>query len=259
MKAIFGAKAAAKPMRPEPLSPLGPRAAEVAATIADRTQRALFERAIARIDPEAHGRLQDKYREATLKHKPTYIYKYLDLSFWLKDKVAKVFNLGLAERSGLRILDLGTGVGHFPALCNALGHETIGVDLSSPFYEELCTLMGVDRRTLRVEPMTPLPESLGSFDLITGFAVKFDALGVDIDGRHLYWSLADWNFFLGDVTGERLSHPGRVYLALNSRILADGTREHFTDVIAACRAAGAKILPNDEILFEAGARLSLPV
>jgi 2-polyprenyl-3-methyl-5-hydroxy-6-metoxy-1,4-benzoquinol methylase len=246
-------------MQPEPLSLFEPRAVEVAATIADAAQRALFEAAVGRVDVRAHLRLQEKYRSAALKSDPAFIYKYLDVSFWLKDKVAKVFSLGLADAPGLRILDLGTGAGHFSALCDALGHEAVGVDLEVPLYVDLCALMGVDRRTYRVKPGERLPSSLGVFDLITAFAIKFDALGVDAQGRHLYWNLADWNHFIGDVSGDRIRYPGRLYLQLNSRILADGSRERFTDVVEACRATGAAISPNGEILFLVDAPISLPV
>jgi hypothetical protein len=98
---------------------------------------------------------------------------------------------------------------------------------------------------------------LGRFDLITAFAIKFDALGVDPAGVHQYWRLADWNYFIGDVSSDRLRHPGRLYLQLNSRIVADGARERFTDVIEACRAAGAEISPNGEILFNVDAPVTL--
>jgi hypothetical protein len=246
-------------MQPEPLSLFERRAEEVAATIIDEAQRALFERAACRIDSHAHRQIQEKYRTAAMNSDPAFIYKYLDVSFWLRDKVAKVFSLGLADAPGLRILDLGTGAGHFPALCDTLGHETVGLDLEVPLYVDLCTLMGVDRRTYRIKPGEPLPSSLGAFDLITAFAIKFDALGVDAQGRYLYWSLTDWDHFVADVTRNRVRYPGRLYLQLNSRIVADGTRERFTEVVETCRAAGAEIAPTGEMLFNVDAPISLPV
>ena len=244
-------------MQPEPLSPFEPRAVEIAATITDEAQRSLFERAAGRVDPYAHRQIQEKYRAVAVNSDPAFIYKYLDVSFWLKDKVAKVFSLGLVGAPGLRILDLGTGAGHFPALCDTLGHETVGLDLENPLYVDLCALMGVDRRTHRIKPGELLPSSLGAFDLTTAFAIKFDALGVDAQRRHLYWSLADWNHFIADVTSDRLRYPGRLYLQLNSRIVADGTRERFTDVMEACRSAGAEIARTGEILFNVEAPISL--
>jgi SAM-dependent methyltransferase len=225
----------------EPLSPLERRAAEVAATIADDARRALYHRVIDRIDAPAYLALQDKYRSAAMTSDPTYMYKYLDVCHWVKDKVSRAFAMGLAASPPLRILDLGAGAGHFLAVCNALGHETVGIDLAFPLYVDLCALMGIDRRTWRVNPRQALPPSLGRFDLITAFQVKFDALGQDAARRHLYWSLDDWDFFIRDVTGERMRHPGRLFLQLNSRVRPDGGRERFADVIAACQGAGARV------------------
>ena len=225
----------------EPLSPLSRRISEVAETIADEAHRALFQRVVGRIDPDAHLALQDKYRSDARINDPTYMYKYLDVCPWLKDKVARAFTMGLVDSPPLRILDLGAGAGHFLAVCDALGHETVGIDLAFPLYIDLCALMGVDRRTWRVNPREPLPRSLGGFDLITAFQVKFDHLGFDPARGHLYWSLADWDFFIRDVTGERMRYPGRLCLQLNSRVLPDGTRERFTDVLAACKATGARV------------------
>ncbi len=239
----------------EPLAPLAPRIAEVAATIADEAQRALFHRVAGAIDPAAHQALQDKYRSAVLTSDPTYMYKYLDLAHWLKDKVARAFAMGLAEGPPLRILDVGTGAGHFLAVCNALGRQTVGVDLEFPLYVDLCALMGVDRRTWRVKPGEALPETLGVFDLVTAFQVKFDALGHDPARGHLYWSLDDWDFFLRDLTGRRMRYPGQLRLQLNSRLLADGSRERFGDVLAAFRHAGAEV---NEVASEIAFTISGP-
>lgn len=242
----------------EPLSPLGRRVCEVAETITDDAHRALFHRVAGRIDPAAHLALQDKYRSAPGFDDPTYMYKYLDVCHWLKDKVARAFSMGLADSPPLRILDLGTGAGHFLAVCNALGHETVGIDLEFPLYVDLCALMGVDRRTWRVSPRQPLPRSLRRFDLITAFQVKFDALGFDPARGHLYWSLADWDFFIRDATGERMRYPGRLRLQLNSRVLPNGTRERFTDVLAACKTAGARVNEiTSEISFAADGPVGL--
>ena len=242
----------------EPLSPLSRRIAEVAETIADEAHRTLFQRVVGRVDPAAYLALQDKYRSAILISDPMYMYKYLDVCHWLKDKVARAFSMGLADSPPLRILDLGTGAGHFLAVCNALGHETVGIDLEFPFYVDLCALMGVDRRTSRIDPRQPLPRSLRRFDLITAFQLKFDALGFDPARGHFYWSLADWDFFIRDVTGERMRYPGRLCLQLNSRIRPDGERERFTDVIAACKAAGARVNETaSEISFAADGPMGL--
>lgn len=243
---------------PLPLSSLAERAAEVAATITDSGQRALFQSVMSRVDQKAHAALQDKYRAAVAASDPGYVYKYLDLPFWIKDKVVKVFAMGLAARPATRILDLGTGAGHFLAVCDVLGFEGIGLDIELPFYVDLCALMGVDRRTCRVNPGEPLPD-LGRFDLVTAFQIKFDALGADDRGRYLYWSLADWDFFIRDVTCNVVRYPGTLRLELNSRVLADGTKEKFLDVLDAFRGAGAEVNEvSSYATFQVERPISLP-
>jgi hypothetical protein len=111
--------------------------------------------------------------------------------------------------------------------------------------------MKVDRRTWRIQPRKPLPD-LGRFDIVSAFAVKFDAVGRDSEGVHAYWTLEDWDFFLRDVTTHHMRYPGTLHLQLNSRIRADGQRERFDDVLAACRDAGASVV-------QAGSRIEFRV
>ena len=225
---------------PQPMVPLKARAAEIEATIGDPIQLALFRRILDRVDPKAHLALQDKYRQAAAASEPGYIYKYLDLAFWIRDKIVKAFAMDLASGTTSQVLDLGTGAGHFLAVCDALGIEGVGIDVDVPFYIDMCALMEVDRRSCRIEPSKALP-NLGRFDLVTAFQIKFDALGVDGQGRYLYWSLREWDFFVRDVTRNLVRYPGVLRLELNSRVLVDGTREKFMDVLDAFRSAGAMV------------------
>jgi hypothetical protein len=240
---------------PQPLAPLDGRAAEIGATIGDARQRDLFERVLARVPPSAHRALQEKYREAISTSDPGFIYKYLDIAFWAKDKVAKVFAMGLADRADLRILDLGVGAGHFLAVCQVLGHPGVGLDVEVPLYIDLCELMRVDRRTCRINPREALPD-LGRFDLVTAFQIKFDALGTDREGRYFYWTLDDWAFLLEDVSRNVMKYPGVLRLELNSRVIADGTREQFFDVLEMFQSAGGKV---DETASSATFRVEEPL
>ncbi|MDQ2762786.1 MAG: class I SAM-dependent methyltransferase, partial [Pseudomonadota bacterium] len=162
----------------KPLDAFDRRASEIGVAIADPARRAVFMAAVERIDAEEYAGLQSKWRDHLVGFDPKFIYKYFDVCFWIRDKIERASRLGLFDRAPLRVLDLGTGAGHFPAVCAALGHEVIGLDVEVPLYTDLARLMKVDRRIFRIAPRQPLPD-LGRFDVITGVAVSFDSLGRD--------------------------------------------------------------------------------
>lgn len=223
-----------------PLAPLPQRIDEVSAVIDNPRVREIFDLTVARLDARRYGEIQSKYRVALEERGPKGIYKYVDVCPWIVDKIKSVMALGLNSGETKRVLDLGTGAGHFLAVCNALGHETIGLDLENELYVDLCDFLGVDRRTFRIEPMRPLPSDIGRFSVVTAFAIKFDALG-RVDGRYQYWSLEHWNFFLDHLFEQHLQYPSRIALHLNKRVLANGERVPFDDVMDACAAAGAVV------------------
>jgi SAM-dependent methyltransferase len=227
--------------QPEPLTPFDIRHKEIRDGIEDTAQRELFDSAVARLDREALSQVYDKYKSNIAGPGFAGFEKYLDVCFWLRDKIARACAMGLQRGEPRRLLDLGAGAGHWLAACAAMGHEGVGLDIEVPIFVDLCRALRVDRRTFRIQPGEALP-GIGRFDVVTAFAVKFDALGRDPQGVHLYWSPDDWDFFLRDVTTHRMRYPGKLHLQLNSRIRPDGQRERFTDVMKACREAGAAVV-----------------
>jgi SAM-dependent methyltransferase len=224
-----------------PLVPLDRRIAEI---------ETVFMAAADRIDPAQDAQAQSKWRERLTDYDPKFIYKYFDVCFWIKDKIERAKRLNLFDRAPLRILDLGTGAGHFPAVCAALGHEVIGLDVEVPLYTDLAALMGVDRRIFRLSPRQPLPD-LGRFDVVTGVAVSFDSLGRDARSVRRYWSLDDWAYLIGRLSQEHSRYPGRLYFELNFQILADNTLRYNQPLLEACERAGAEVLAaKGRISFE---------
>ena len=97
--------------------------------------------------------------------------KYMDTEGWLRRlwKPASMLRLTRA-RKRLRILDLGTGAGHFPFICGYLGHDARGLDRpGSAFYDAMSDWMGVAITRVAIEPFKPLPPFEKKFDLITAF------------------------------------------------------------------------------------------
>lgn len=136
--------------------------------------------------------------------------KYLKPDRWLEEKWKLADILDLVDSPPLRILDLGTGAGHFPFVCRYLGHDCVALDQPGiPIYDELCRLAGVERIDHRIEPRQPLPAFEQRFDLVTAFMVSFNTRP---DGT--LFDLDDWGFFLDDVRDRVLTPGGRLCLKL---------------------------------------------
>jgi hypothetical protein len=199
-------------------------------------QLALYDKVVATIDPACVAAFQERHR-ARLEQfrRPNAREKYADIPFWLAKKSELVIRLGLDLPPRRRILDIGPGCGHFLALCNALGHACLGVDVAEPFYAELCDLLGVERLVSPVLRQQRLPDFGRRFDLVTVVSQKFDHLARHPDGSRTYWQLGDWTFFLQDVMDNQLAPGATFYLKLNKEG-SQGDRSFNRALLAWCRA-----------------------
>jgi hypothetical protein len=201
---------------------------------------AVYDRVIATIDPVRVAVFQERQRPRLEHFDPIAREKYADIPFWLAKKTHLAIRLELDRPPSRRILDIGTGAGHFLAICNALGHESLGIDVEEPFYAELCDLLGVSRRVSPVLRREPLPDFGWRFDLVTVVAQKFDHLETHTDGSRTYWQPGDWAFFLQDVTDNQLAPGAGFYLKLNKE-RADGEHVFNRAVLDWCRARGGVV------------------
>lgn len=141
-------------------------------------------------------------------------YKYLDVVFYTVQKLLLAHDLRLVQGPPRRILDIGTGGGHFPFVCRFFGHQAIGIDIENDLYEGIAACLGVQRTIVRVAPCALLPDLGEKFDLITACDVTFNDKD-DQDDRRAYWTLREWQFFLNDLIANHLRYPGTLYLKLN--------------------------------------------
>jgi SAM-dependent methyltransferase len=166
--------------------------------------------------------------------------KFLRLSLWLPAIVKRFLLLGLDRAAPATILDLGTGTGMFPFVCERGGHRAVGLDIPTrelpmPAREIFSVMPKAFRvpvvRT-SIHPLTPL-DITGRFDLITGFLVSFNG-----HKQRREWGVSEWRYFIDDM----LSHVapgGRLVLMLNSHVDRFGdkliyydraTKEYFESV-----------------------------
>ncbi|MFM8319546.1 MAG: hypothetical protein ACKOC5_01425 [Chloroflexota bacterium] len=153
--------------------------------------------------------------------------KYLNLNQWISKQIDEAYRLKLHRQRGLKVLDLGTGCGYFPYICEYFGHIAYGLDIDdTPFYNEVTKLLQVRRLVSRITAFEPLPDMGIKFDLITAFAVCFNN-----HNKPDVWGAGEWDYFLSDLVRHHLAPDSRVLLQLNqertSPVMDTGLLEYF--------------------------------
>lgn len=111
---------------------------------------------------------------------------------------------------GLRILDIGCGVGFFVSACREAGHDAMGIDLPDRVLQRAASINGTPYLVHRVQIDEPLPEHLLSLDRVTIFGVNFRHAD---DSR---WTWVDFRCLLTDLW-PRLNSGGELILRPNIR------------------------------------------
>ncbi|WP_147154022.1 class I SAM-dependent methyltransferase [Reyranella soli] len=158
--------------------------------------------------------LSQEHANALRTADPASGYKYLDVALYTLQKLLLAHELGLEGGLPRRVLDIGTGGGHFPFVCQFFGHQVVGIDIDNELYKGIAACLGIQRTIVRVTPLALLPNLGQKFDLITACDVTFNDKD-DRDGRRVYWTLAEWAFLLDDLFAHHLEYPGTLYLKLN--------------------------------------------
>ena len=147
-------------------------------------QYAVVETVMSNIDRTALAALIAKY---ALRQEFTGAWKYLDLPYWLARAARNAAVLGLERRSPCNVLDLGSGGGQTLAICNALGHSSVGLEMPSaandrtktgldypfPIYDDLEILLGTHREFQLILPGVRLKSFNRKFDVVTAYLAFF--------------------------------------------------------------------------------------
>ncbi len=226
----------------KPLADYGARIEEIAAQFTPHSRSLrIFRDVVGRVDWPRISEIREHYRSHSEDFRVVGGFKYLDLPYWLADKVRVASSLGLADEGpARRILDIGMGAGHFAAVCQALGHEVVGTDISVPLYDDICRALQVDRRIAPTRLRTPMPDLEMKFDLVTVIGQVFHTAGRRASGERVHWSPEDWAFFLSDLTDKHMQYPAEIYIHLNPNRYADGVRLD-EDLMAWCEVQGAGV------------------
>lgn len=139
--------------------------------------------------------------------------KYFETERWLRHMWQLAKKLDLHQIPTQRILDLGTGPGHFPYACAVLGHDACGLDRpGSAAYAALTKWMDVKVVQHKILAQVPLPTFPARFDLVTGFRVGFNSKGRH--GNFVLFDIDDWAFFLDDLRDNVVKTDGRIVLKM---------------------------------------------
>lgn len=139
-------------------------------------------------------------------------FKYFNFEPWVRENVRRALKLGMLERRAISILDIGTGFGYFPYVCQCLhGHTVKAIDIEGQtLYDAVTDFLGIDKTHYSIKKFEPMP-SLGiKFDLITCFLVAFDRPSMEE-----LWGREEWTFFINDIRDNHLTDSGEMFLHLN--------------------------------------------
>lgn len=210
--------------------------------IFDRRLRTIYDRTAETIDRAHFREIQEKYQSAAETGGFAGTIKYLDLAPWIRLHSKIAHQLSLDTRPSCRVLDLGSGGGHFLAIAKAHGHLVTALDLpDNDIYSDLIALFDIPRVVGGIYLGSPLPDSIGRHDIITINAQNFD-LHADAKRR---WDVRDWFEFLEYLTTHHLNFPGEIFVGLNKSAGPTGREDYLWALVDAARQLGAHNKPGE--------------
>jgi hypothetical protein len=188
-----------------------------------------FEFLIEEVDAGAYAEIQANFLDPGILDTMGDMLKYLDPVMWFEGRFSSAVRLGLDQSVPLRILDFGTGPGHFPMIASFLGHDVLGTELpelspvptnSERLYDALCGIFGVSRIRYTVRPHTELTGLPGRFAMVTSFMAAFN-----LDEQKKPWTVRHWSHFLASLKKFVLDPDGRLFMTLaNNKLTPEAWR-----------------------------------
>ena len=182
--------------------------------------------------------------------------KYIDFAFWAASKFPVAKKLRLHETSGLKILDLGAGPGHFGVVCNYFNHDFVSLDLphlpkvpgtDKHLYDDLCNFFRITKVSGRIKAGTPL--GLGErFDVVTGLMGTFTVIW-EMGKVVRPWGWEEWRFFLNDLLTNHATSNIRMYFQISRAYMPPEVWSKL-ESLAVEAIPAAMVLIFDSTLFE---------
>lgn len=195
------------------------RVAQIRTTDAPSMElRRFFAYLLKEVDADEYRRVQLQYLDPDVVDPNADIVKYLDPVIWFESKVRLAQSLDLDKKPPMRILDFGTGPGHFPFVAHFYGHDVTGTDLpprargagkSGHIYDALCAMYHIKRIGHIIKPNAPLEGLDGRYDMVTAFLAAFN-----VDAERKPWSVGHWKSFLKSLKRDVLNDDGILFMTL---------------------------------------------
>ena len=144
---------------------------------------------------------------------PTAQEKYLNYKFWLKESLLRAYELNLQNTKNKKnILDIGTGAGYFPFICNELNHSGFCLDVpDNDLYDQLTDSLGLIKFKRYIKCFEPIKLKTDiRFDLITAYMICFNN-----HKQEDLWRSDEWRFFISDLQSNYLKRNGLIVLNFN--------------------------------------------
>lgn len=133
---------------------------------------------------------------------------------YVNEKLSHYIAAGLntPEFANSKILDIGTGAGFFPFICNSHGHSAEGLDIDwAPVFNETVKVLNIKRHLFRIEKFEPFINTGTKYDLISAHRTVFNC-----HKTSKLWGADEWVYFMEDLFANSLTENGRVYIAFNT-------------------------------------------
>ncbi len=169
----------------------------------------------------------DAIQRSTLERfpEPSRNNSYLDVCRHIAKAVQIYLRAMPRDTPPRRMLDIGSGSGSFSFVCNALGHNSTGLDKPRPDDDDdFLSLIYVLTKWHNVQvlehtmsPQVSLPVEDRSYDDFSIFHPTF----------YRRWKESDWDFLLSDLSRCATKEKSRLYIKIHTRKLKDIGREGY--------------------------------
>jgi len=184
-----------------------------------------YHKILESVNIDEHVLFQNKYLNPNGISKWGNHLKFMHPTRYFDSKYNLAVRLGLIESEKLKILEMGCRGGHFTSIANFIGHDAIGLEAPSEFYQDLCNIWNVPfiEGAILDTGELPLLEK-APFDLITGFSITFNKK------QGIPWNTNTWDVFISNIKNQWLNDGGRMIIQLSRNSTSDVVWEHLSSI-----------------------------
>lgn len=192
----------------------------------------------------------DKHRSikvnSNIQEAETYEKYFVLKNNFIQHGLMRVTQLNLHKKNKLSILDLGTGAGYFPYICNFYGNYAECLDIKdNEFYDHSTDALSLVKYHHEIVFNKKLPTNK-KYDLICAYMICFNGHKTEA-----LWGVHEWSVFLREIIQKNLKDGGKIFLSFN--LEDDG--KPFSEDLKKFFNSFSKSFSKNEILISNNKRL----